>query len=98
MWDGGLADEVRRLLASGVPPVAKPFESIGYKQALNFVAGRISETDALDEMRRDTRRYAKRQVTWFRRESHMHWFQGFGSDSAVQSAVLEAINTHVKVV
>ncbi len=98
MWDGGLVDEVRVLLAAGVPPTAKPFESIGYKQALNFVVGRIAETDALDEMRRDTRRYAKRQMTWFRREQHVLWFQGFGSDPTVQFAALDAVNTHLNVV
>lgn len=98
IWHRGLADEVRRLLASGVSPAAKPFESIGYKQALNFALGRIDEAESLEDMRRATRRYAKRQMTWFRRERNVLWFQGFGSDLAVQCPALDAVNTHLRVV
>jgi tRNA dimethylallyltransferase len=98
IWRRGLPDEVRRILAAGVPESAKPFESIGYKQALNVVMGRSGEPEALEEMKRDTRRYAKRQLTWFRREPEVTWFRGFGNASEVRQAVLAYLATHLKVV
>jgi tRNA dimethylallyltransferase len=98
MWRQGLVDEVRQILVHGVPETAKPFESIGYKQALDFVMGRSGEAEAIEQMQRDTRRYAKRQLTWFRREPEVSWFSGFGEDSAVQNTVLEIVATHVNVV
>jgi tRNA dimethylallyltransferase len=98
MWRQGLVDEVRQILAHGVPETAKPFESIGYKQAVDFVMGRSGEAEALELMQRDTRRYAKRQLTWFRREPEVLWSSGFGDHSAIQTAVLEKLMTHMHVV
>jgi len=98
MWRHGLVEEVRQILARGIPETAKPFESIGYKQALDFVMGRSGETDAIEAMQRDTRRYAKRQLTWFRREPEVFWFSGFGEDPAIQSKVVEALAPHLQVV
>ena len=86
-----LPDEVRRLLASGVPREAKPFESIGYKQMLQMLEGRITEEQALASAQQETRRYAKRQQTWFRREHDVHWLTGFGDDARVQSEALEIL-------
>jgi tRNA dimethylallyltransferase len=94
MWRRGLVEEVRRILARGVPPTAKPFESIGYKQALDVVMGRSGEEHAIGEMQRATRRYAKRQLTWFRREPEVLWFSGFGSDPAIHGLVFENLKTH----
>ncbi len=83
-----LADEVRGLMAAGVPPEAKPFESLGYKQVFEMLAGRCSEEQALDLTRRETRRYAKRQMTWFRKEAGVHWISGFGDAPRVQAEAL----------
>ncbi len=89
MFDpGGLADEVRRLLSAGVPPEAKPFESLGYKQALQMLQGRITVEQALESTQLETRRYAKRQLTWFRKEQDVHWIAGFGDDPRVQTEAL----------
>jgi len=88
MFQQGLVDEVRSLLSRGVPPQAKPFESLGYKQALQLVQGRISEEQALESTQQETRRYAKRQSTWFRKEQRVHWIEGFGDDPAVQAEAL----------
>jgi tRNA dimethylallyltransferase len=74
MWQSGLVDEVRTLLAAGYSPDAKPMGAIGYKQALRVLQGSQSDAEALEEMKRDTRRYAKRQWTWFRRDSRLVWF------------------------
>ncbi|MGP0072000.1 MAG: tRNA (adenosine(37)-N6)-dimethylallyltransferase MiaA [Bryobacteraceae bacterium] len=83
-----LADEVRRLLSAGVPPGAKPFESLGYKQALQMLQGRSTAEQALESTQQETRRYAKRQQTWFRREHGVHWIAGFGNDPRVQAEAL----------
>jgi tRNA dimethylallyltransferase len=88
MFQQGLVDEVRGLLSSGVPPRAKPFESLGYKQALQLVQGRITAEQALESTQQETRRYAKRQRTWFRKEQGVHWMKGFGGDPAVQAEAL----------
>lgn len=85
MWQGGLLEEVRRLLDSGVSPTAKPFESLGYRQALQ------PSTEALEEMKVKTRQYAKRQWTWFRAEPGMEWFPGFGFETKTQHLVLERV-------
>lgn len=97
MW-GGLVEEVRQLLREGVPESSKPFESIGYKQALDFHFGRNDQRTAVEEMQRATRRYAKRQLTWFRTEPEVSWFDGFGDDDTVRRAVPDSVNTHLHVV
>jgi len=83
-----LPDEVRRLLSAGVPPQAKPFESLGYKQVLQMLQGRITAEQAFQSTQLETRRYAKRQQTWFRREHGVHWIAGFGDDPHVQAEAL----------
>jgi tRNA dimethylallyltransferase len=80
MWRGGLVEEVRRLLGAGVPPDAKPFESLGYKEVLAFIQGRMSREQAIELTVIGTRQYAKRQLTWFRREPGVVWLDGFGHD------------------
>ena len=85
---GSLPQEVRRLLSRGVPPDAKPFESLGYKQALQMLQGRIGAAQALESTQLETRRYAKRQLTWFRKEYGVHWMAGFGDDPQVQIQAL----------
>jgi len=81
----GLLEEVRALLESGVPGTAKPFESLGYAQALAHVRGIQTLEQAIAETQMFTRRYAKRQWTWFRREAAVEWLEGFGADPAVQN-------------
>ena len=91
MFAAGLVDEVRRVLALGYPPEAKPFESHGYKQALQLLRGELNEKEALFYARRNTRRYAKRQMTWFRREPGMEWFRGFGDEEPIAEAVVARV-------
>jgi tRNA dimethylallyltransferase len=88
MFSAGLVDEVRGLLSAGIPPGAKPFESLGYKQALQVVQGRMGEEQALESTQQETRRYAKRQLTWFRKEQSVRWIKGFGDDPRVQIEAL----------
>ena len=88
MFEQGLIDEVRGLLAAGVPRGAKPFESLGYKEALEVVEGRLTPEQALTAAQLETRRYAKRQLTWFRKEHGVHWLAGFGNEPVVQHQAL----------
>lgn len=83
MFDGGLLDEVRGLLAQGVPWDAKAFESIGYRECLQHLEGRLSLAEAQELTTIATRQYAKRQITWFRREKGLVWLEGFGDQPEV---------------
>ena len=65
---GPLACEVRRLLEAGVPVSAPGMAAIGYRETVALLEGRLSESDWVDTVIRQTRRYAKRQETWFRSE------------------------------
>ncbi len=89
MFKTGLLEEVRRLLASGVSRDAWPFGAIGYRQALEHSEGKITLEQAIEETTTLTRRYAKRQMTWFRREPDVCWFTGFGDDSGVAAEVMD---------
>jgi tRNA dimethylallyltransferase len=75
---------------------AKPFESLGYRQALDVVQERLTLEQALASTQAATRRYAKRQLTWFRKEHSVHWLQGFGDDEQVQDQALAVIQQTVE--
>lgn len=73
MWEAGLANEVRGLLATGYSPDLPTLKSLGYRQAVAYLQGRRGAAEALAEMQRVTRNYARRQLTWFRREPTAEW-------------------------
>ncbi|MGO9262477.1 MAG: tRNA (adenosine(37)-N6)-dimethylallyltransferase MiaA [Bryobacteraceae bacterium] len=91
MFAAGLVEEVRGILAMGFPASAKPFESHGYKQALQWIAGELNPREALFYAQRNTRNYAKRQITWFRREKDLVWLRGFGEEPAIGSEALARV-------
>ncbi len=84
MFAAGLVDEVRGLLASGLTGDEKPFESLGYKQAVAHLRGEIDLDTASEATEIGTRQYAKRQRTWFRRDARIQWLPGFGSEPGIQ--------------
>jgi tRNA dimethylallyltransferase len=84
----GWLDEVRSLLDAGLPENAKPFDFIGYRELRAVSEGRLKMEEARAAIRQATRRYAKRQLTWFRREPAVHWLAGFGDDANVQRDAL----------
>ena len=88
MLDAGWMDEVRELLGSGLPASAKPFDFIGYRELGSVLAGDMSLEQARAAIQQATRRYARRQLTWFRRDPQIRWFRGFGQQSAVQEQAL----------
>jgi tRNA dimethylallyltransferase len=83
--------EVETLLARGVSAEAKPFESLGYRQALQVVRRAMSVEQAIFDTALRTRQYAKRQMTWFRREPDLQVFNEFGDETQVIDKVLEKV-------
>jgi len=91
MFEGGLVEEVRHILSLGFVPASKPFESHGYKQALELLQGELNPREALFYARRNTRNYAKRQITWFRREPGLEWLRGFGDAPEIRATALARV-------
>jgi tRNA dimethylallyltransferase len=88
MLAAGWIEEVRGLVASDLPADAKPFDFIGYRELRAVLAGGIRLEDAKAAIQQSTRRYAKRQLTWFRRDAQIHWLCGFGQDASIQQQAL----------
>jgi len=74
MIEDGFLNEVKMLLKKGYSPDLKSMQSLGYHHMVEYIYGNISWEQALDSMKRDTRRYAKRQLTWFKADPEMKWF------------------------
>jgi tRNA dimethylallyltransferase len=75
MFANGLLDETRALLALGYTAELKSMQAIGYRHAIKYLAGEWSEAEAIRLMARDTRHYAKRQYTWFKKDQQIKWFE-----------------------
>ncbi len=90
MFAVGLLEEIRALLArsDGRKDDLKPLGALGYRQASAALRGETSLRDAIRETQAATRRYAKRQITWFRREADVAWFAGFGDDPEIHRQVV----------
>ncbi len=73
MLSDGLIDEIEGLLSEGIPPKATAMQAIGYKEFIAALNGECTLAEAADQVRQSSRRYAKRQLTWFRRNTNMHW-------------------------
>ena len=73
MLQQGLVEEIRQLLASGIPEKCTAMQAIGYKEFVCALEGQYSIADAAEEVRKASRHYAKRQLTWFRRNKNIHW-------------------------
>ncbi|MBQ5738792.1 MAG: tRNA (adenosine(37)-N6)-dimethylallyltransferase MiaA, partial [Oscillospiraceae bacterium] len=86
MMAEGLLEEVEALLQSGIPASATALQAIGYKECLAVFSGEKSAQEASDEVKLRSRQYAKRQLTWLRRNKDIHWF--FWSDSRDFEAAL----------
>ena len=84
MFDEGLIAETERLLAK-YGDEARPLASLGYKQAMQFLRGELDRESAIAAAQQAHRNYAKRQITWFRREPDVHWLAGFGDEPAIQA-------------
>jgi tRNA dimethylallyltransferase len=74
MFQRGIIEETKKLLAAGVPENAPPFRALGYKQVLEFLRGEINKEEAVSRIKTETRHYAKRQITWFKKMDGINWF------------------------
>jgi len=92
MLQQGWLEEVRQLMARGIPPTAKAFQFIGYAELQDHLRGKSGRVETVQQIQQATRRYAKRQVTWFRKEAGVKWFTGFGDTSEVQEGALGFLN------
>jgi tRNA dimethylallyltransferase len=90
MFTAGLIDETRCLLARYGP--VKALDSLGYRQAIAALAGTLSEEAAIEAIQQGHRNYAKRQLTWFRREPEVYWIAGFGDEPETISAAAKLID------
>src|SRR5207237_784278 len=88
----GLVEEVRRLLAAGVPADSNALGAHGYRRVVEYLRGRRTLASAVAQTKLDVRHYAKRQLTWFRREPGVAWLAGFGDDPDVQAQVAGIIS------
>lgn len=86
MLESGWLDELRSLIRMGIAPSAKPFTFLGYAQLREHILCGAPLETIVREIQQATRRYAKRQITWFRREANVHWFEGFGHEEKIKVA------------
>ncbi len=94
MFADGLIAEAEALLAK-YSPEARPLSALGYKQALQFLRGELDCDSALRAAQQAHRNYAKRQITWFRREPEVLWLAGFGDNLAVQRAAIAGVRSQL---
>ncbi len=93
----GLVEEVRRLLQHGVPARSSALGAHGYRRVVEHLCGARDLASAIEQTKLDVRHYAKRQLTWFRREPGVEWFEGFGEDAQLQQRVVARIEELMKV-
>ena len=89
-------DEVRTLMNCGLTDHSKPFDFIGYRELRAVARGEMQLADAQAAIQQATRRYAKRQITWFRREANVQWLDGFGDSPKIQVAALDFVAESLK--
>ena len=92
MFETGLIEETQHLLQKYCA-TTRPLTSLGYKQAVQLLHGELTREQAIQAAQQAHRNYAKRQMTWFRREPEMQWLKGFGDDEKIQSQALDRVET-----
>ncbi|HLE57978.1 MAG TPA: tRNA (adenosine(37)-N6)-dimethylallyltransferase MiaA, partial [Rhodothermia bacterium] len=91
MIDSGLVEEVKVLLDTGFSPDMQAIQTIGYREAIQYLAGKVDRESMVEEIRRNTRRYAKRQLTWFRRYEEFCWIE-IGQAESVESTTSRVLS------
>lgn len=95
MFESGLVEEVQSLVASGVPATAKAFQAHGYRRVVEYLEGRRTHADALNQMKLDTRHYAKRQLTWWRGWPDVKWVHRFGDEPEAFAEASEYLRSQI---
>jgi tRNA dimethylallyltransferase len=93
MFTDGLVEETRGLLERYGP--VKALDSLGYRQALAVLAGKLHVQAAMEAAQQGHRNYAKRQLTWFRREPQVHWIESFGDEPETVRAAAELVQAYL---
>lgn len=91
----GLVSEVKTLLAEGVPAGSNALGAHGYRRVVEYLQGKRDLESAIEQTKLDVRHYAKRQLTWFRREAGVEWLDGFGEDRHLQESVLARLGRNL---
>jgi tRNA dimethylallyltransferase len=94
MFDRGLIEETERLIAR-YGPDCRPLTSLGYAEAMAVLQNKVTREQAVTQAQQGHRNYAKRQLTWFRREPNMHWLEGCGSDEDITEQALQLVAAHL---
>jgi tRNA dimethylallyltransferase len=94
MFESGLVEETRQLHEK-YGSAATPLAALGYKQAVQLIRGEIDSTAALAAAQQAHRNYAKRQMTWFRREPNVKWLNGFGDDPRIQTEAIAQVENNL---
>jgi tRNA dimethylallyltransferase len=94
MFDSGLVEETQHLLKKH-GPAAPPLNALGYKQAMQLLCGEMDQAGAIQAAQQAHRNYAKRQMTWFRREPEVVWLAGFGDEPAIQHEAVRQVKTRL---
>ena len=87
----GLVEEVRELLDRGFSPTSSALGAHGYRRVVEYLQGQRDLESAIEQTKLDVRHYAKRQLTWFRHEADVEWFDGFGEENTIMRSILKAI-------
>lgn len=90
-FSAGLIEEVRRLLDEGAPAASNALGAHGYRRVVEYLNGARTLESAIEQTKLDVRHYAKRQLTWFRREPGVEWFEGFGDELETQSRIIARV-------
>jgi tRNA dimethylallyltransferase len=94
MFQAGLIEETKNMIAK-YGEGARPLAALGYKQAVQFLRAELDRESAIRAAQQAHRNYAKRQVTWFRREPEVHWLAGTGDDPAIQAEAIDLIGQEI---
>jgi len=87
MFDKGLIEEAEALLQSGYDQTLKTLQTIGYRQAFAVLRGEMTREEAIDDLKRSTRRYAKQQLTWFRKDKSIIWLESSGDFATIRKLI-----------
>jgi tRNA dimethylallyltransferase len=94
MFDRGLVEETERLIAR-YGADCRPLSSLGYAEAVAVLGNKLTREEAVAQAQQGHRNYAKRQLTWFRREPNMHWLEGCGTDEDITEQALQSVIAHL---
>jgi tRNA dimethylallyltransferase len=95
MFESGLVEEAEQLL-DRYGANARALTSLGYKQAVQLLRGELTREAAISAAQQAHRNYAKRQLTWFRREPDVAWLSGFGDDARIQNEAIHLVEAHAQ--